>query len=75
MLYASGQLSAGVSYCNTWKYLGDCSTFTAGVFNALTVYTAKYGTLIAGKQVFVKIVQCQSGMQDNGTVFSGIVGT
>jgi hypothetical protein len=58
---------------NSWKYIADVSTFTTGSFNLLAAYTAIFGTLVASKQIFVKVVQSQGGMQDNGTVFSCIV--
>jgi hypothetical protein len=38
-----------------------------------TAYVAKFGALIVGKKVFVKIVQSQDGMQDNGSLFATIV--
>lgn len=73
MCYASAQVSPGISYMNSWKYICDVSTFTTGSFNLLAAYTAIFGTLVASKQIFVKVVQSQAGMQDNGTVFSCIV--
>lgn len=74
MLYASPQLSPGVSFNNNFRYLGNTSTYTAGTFSLETLYAAKFGAPIAGKRIMVKVVQTQSGMQDNGTVFGCIVG-
>lgn len=74
MTFASPQLSAGVSFNGKYAWLQTAQTFTTGKLALTSVYTAKYGALIAGKQVFVKVVQSQAGMQDNGTVFSCIVG-
>jgi hypothetical protein len=73
MLYASGQLSAGVSYNNSWKYIDHRETFATGTEDILASYTAKQGTLVAGKKIFLKIVQAIGGMQDNGTVLTCIV--
>lgn len=75
MLYASPQLSPGVTFNNKYAYLGTITTYTAGSYAAETLYAAKYGAPIAGKKIMVKIVQSQAGMQDNGTNFSCIVGT
>jgi hypothetical protein len=75
MVYASPQLSAGVSFNGKYVWLQTSQTFTSGEMSILTAYTARYGALIAGKKLFVKVVQSQAGMQDNGTVFSIIVGT
>jgi hypothetical protein len=72
MLYSSGQISAGVSYNNNWKFIGACPAFTTTA-NILAQFEAVYGAPIAGKQVMVKVVQEQLGMQDNGTVLSCIV--
>lgn len=77
MIYASTQLSPGVSYNNAWKFIGyksSSDTYTTGKLAITALYTAVYGTLIAGKQVQIKIVQEQAGMQDNGTVFTCTVG-
>lgn len=74
MISASPQLSAGVSFNGKYAYIQTSQTFTSGSMSLLTAYTAKYGAMIAGKKVFVKIVQDQAGMQDNGTIFSAIVG-
>jgi len=73
MVFSSGQLSAGVTFNGTYRYLTTFTAFTAGVFSLLTVYNAKWGTLVAGKKIFVKVVQSQAGMQDNGTLFTAIV--
>ena len=72
MLYSSGQISPGISYNNSWKFIGACPSFTTTA-NILALFEAVYGAPIAGKQVMVKVVQEQLGMQDNGTVFSCIV--
>lgn len=75
MVYASPQLSPGVSYNANFRYLQTSTTYTAGKLALTTAYTAKFGALIAGKKVFVKVVQCLAGYQDNGTVFTAIIGT
>jgi hypothetical protein len=72
MLYSSGQISAGVSYNNNWKFIGACPSFTTTA-NILAQFETVFGSPVAGKQVMVKVVQEQLGMQDNGTVFSAIV--
>ena len=74
-VYASPQLSAGVSYNGRYAFLGLAPSFVAGKSPLTALYTAKYGAVIAGKKVFVKVVQSQAGMQDNGTVFSCLIGT
>lgn len=74
MLYCSGQISAGVSYCNNWKFIGACPSFTTTA-DILAQFEAVFGAPVAGKKVMVKVVQEQLGMQDNGKVFSCIVAT
>jgi hypothetical protein len=74
MVFASPQLSAGVTFNGKYVYLQTSQTFTTGNMAILTAYVARYGALIAGKRVFVKIVQSQAGMQDNGTVYTTLVG-
>lgn len=74
MVFASPQLSAGVTFNGKYVYLQTSQTFTTGSMSILTAYTARYGAMIAGKRVFVKVVQSQAGMQDNGSVFTTIVG-
>jgi hypothetical protein len=73
LLYGSAQISPGVSYNNSWKYIDHRETFTAGTENILAKYVDVFGTLVAGKQIMLKVVQCQNGMQDNGTVLKCIV--
>lgn len=74
MFFCSPQVSAGVTFQGNFRYLANFTTATAGFFVLTTVYTAKFGALIAGKKIFVKVVQQQAGMQDSGTIFSIIVG-
>jgi hypothetical protein len=73
MIFASPQLSAGVTFNGKYAWLQTSTTFTTGFLSLQTTYAARYGALIAGKQIFVKVVQSQAGMQDNGTIFSCIV--
>ena len=73
-IYASPQLSAGVSYNANFRYLATNQVFAAGIMDIKAAYVAKFGALIAGKKIFVRVVQCQAGMQDNGTLFAAIVG-
>lgn len=73
MWFASPQVSAGVSFNGVYRWLVTGQTFTAGVFSLQTVYAAKFGALVAGKKIFLKVVQSQAGMEDNGTLFSAIV--
>lgn len=73
MIFASPQLSAGVSFNGKYAYLSTQQTFTTGSMSIQSVYAARYGALIVGKKIFVKVVQSQAGMQDNGTAFSAIV--
>lgn len=70
MIYASPQRSAGVTFNGTFGYIDTATTYTSSEFVITTKYVAKYGTLIIGKKVFLKVVQSQAGMQDNGTVFA-----
>jgi hypothetical protein len=74
MFFCSPQLSAGVTFNGNYRYIATFTTATGGNFVLTTPYTTKFGALIAGKKVFVKVVQMQAGMQDNGTAFSVIVG-
>ena len=75
MMFASPQLSAGVSYCGSFRYLATFTNFTTGFMDLTTAYSAKFGAPIVGKKIFVKVVQSQLGMQDNGTLYAGIVQT
>lgn len=74
MWYASPQLSAGVSFNGNYRWIATEQTFAGGTLSLLSPYTAKWGTLVAGKKVFLKVVQSQAGMQDNGTLFTAIIG-
>lgn len=74
MFYASPQVSAGVSFNGQYRYLATFTTATSGNFVLTTAYTTKFGTLVAGKKIFIKVVQSQAGMQDNGTLWAAIVG-
>lgn len=73
MIFASPQLSAGVTFNGKYAYLQTSQTFTTGEMSIQTAYAARYGALIVGKRIFVKVVQSQAGMQDNGTIFTTIV--
>jgi hypothetical protein len=73
MFYASPQLSAGVTFNGDYRWLKTMTTATSSKFSLLTEYVAKFGALIAGKRVFVRVVQSQAGMQDNGTLYTAIV--
>lgn len=74
MFYVSPQVSAGKSFQGAFAWILTSAVVTAGAFDLLAAYTAKYGALIAGKKIFVKVVQSQAGMQDNGTLFAVTVG-
>lgn len=71
--FASAQKSAGVSYMNDFRYLETFTTATSSKFDLLAAYVAKFGALIAGKKIFIQVVQTQNGVQDNGTIQSVIV--
>jgi hypothetical protein len=73
MIFASPQVSAGVSFNGKYAWLETNQTFTSGALSIQSAYAARYGALITGKKIFVKVVQSQAGMQDNGTVFTCIV--
>lgn len=75
MMYASPQVSAGVSFNGTYNYMATFTTATASEFVITTPYVAAFGNPIIGKKVFVKVVQSQAGMQDNGTLYSTVVAT
>lgn len=72
MVFVSPALSAGVSFNGRYSWIQTSQTFTSGHMSILAAYTAKFGAPITGKKYFVKIVQSQDGMQDNGTVFTSI---
>ena len=74
MVFASPQLSAGVSYCGQFRYLQNFTIATTNKLDILAAYTAKFGAILAGKKIFVKVVQNAAGMQDNGTLLAAIVG-
>ena len=73
MLYASPQLSAGVSYNGKWSYIGLLPAPAAGKSDIETLYAAKFGVPVVGKRIFVLAVQDQAGMQDNGIHYTGVV--
>jgi hypothetical protein len=73
MIFCSPQVSAGVTFNGKFAWTQTSQTFAAGQMSLQTAYAAKYGALIVGKKIFVKVVQSQAGMQDNGTTFSCIV--
>lgn len=75
MVYVSPQLSPGVTYNAQFRWVLTGTTYTSGKLALTAAYTAKFGALIAGKKVFVKVVQSLNGYQDNGTVFTAIIGT
>jgi hypothetical protein len=73
MIYSSPQVSAGVSYMGNYRWIQTSQTFTSGNMSIQTAWAAKFGSLIAGKKIFIKVVQSQAGMQDNGTIFTCLV--
>src|SRR5579872_5554563 len=62
MTFASPQVSAGLNFNGNYRWLTTAQTFTAGFLSIQTVYAAKFGALIVGKKIFVKVVQSQAGM-------------
>jgi len=72
MYFASPAQSPGTTFCGRYAFIGDNATYTAGSYVATTIYVAKWGAPVVGKKYFVKVVQEQVGMQDNGTLFSAI---
>jgi hypothetical protein len=72
MVFVSPALSPGVTFNGRYSWIQTSETFTSGHMSILSAYTAKFGALITGKKYFVKVVQSQDGMQDNGTVFTAI---
>ena len=74
MLYASPQLSPGVSFNNNFRYLGTRPHTRRARTPLINAECRQIWGLIAGKRLMVKVVQTQAGMQDNGTVFGCIVG-
>ena len=73
MIFSSPQVSPGLTFNGQYRYLGTQQVFTTGAMSIQTIWAAKWGTLIVGKKIFVKVVQSQAGMQDNGTLFTCIV--
>lgn len=71
-VFVSPALSPGVTFNGKYAWIVSKPTFTSGSANLLTPYEAKYGAPVTGKQYFVKVVQSQAGMQDNGTVYRTI---
>ncbi|MGC2355280.1 MAG: hypothetical protein WA491_04405 [Candidatus Acidiferrum sp.] len=72
MYFASPAMSPGVTFCAILRFIGGNATYTAGTFAGETMFAAKWGAPVAGKKYFLKVVQEQLGMQDNGTIFSAI---
>ena len=75
MIYASPQRSAGVGFNGQFRFLATFTTATAGSFVVTTPYSAAFGSLVIGKRLFVKVVQSQAGMQDNGTTYAATIAT
>ena len=73
MLYVSPQMSPGISFCGSWRYLANVTTYTLGSYDILAAYSARFGAPAAKLKIFLKVVQQKAGMQDNGTLFSCIV--
>lgn len=73
MIYSSPQCSAGVSYQGNYRWIQTSTTFSSGLLSLQTAWALKFGALIAGKKIFIKVVQSQAGMQDNGTIYTCIV--
>ena len=73
MIFVSPQQSAGVSFNGKYAYITDNTSAATYPFEFHALYAAKYGALISGKKIFVKVVQEQLGMQDNGTLFSVVM--
>ena len=73
LLYASPQLSAGVTYNGKWSFIGLLPAPAAGVSDIEALYSAKFGVPILGKRIFVLAIQSQAGMQDHGVHYTGVV--
>ena len=74
MLYFSPQASPGISYNSRYRWILVSTSVDTYPLDVTAEYVAKFGTLVAGKKIFLKVVQSQAGMQDSGTVFTAIVG-
>jgi hypothetical protein len=72
MIFSSPQVSPGVTFNGNYRYIQTSTTFTTGFLSLQTAWAAKFGALIAGKKIFIKVVQSQAGMQDNGTIYTCI---
>ncbi len=73
MVFAGAQTSPGVTFFGNYRWIQTGTTFTSGALSLQTAYAAKFGILVAGKKIFVKVVQSQAGMQDSGTIYTCIV--
>lgn len=50
------QVGPGISFVkNKYRFLTNIADNAASPFNALTLYNAKFGTLVAGQKVFVRV--------------------
>lgn len=76
-IYATPGVKPGVSFVkNQFRYIGSTDTITAGTFDALTLWNARYGTVNAGDQIFVRCALVsettgQAGIPSQGQAIIG----
>ena len=63
LLRASPPQNSGVRACNTFRIIGMCPTPTAGSADITSLYVAAFGTVPAGKRIFVQASTMVSGFE------------
>lgn len=72
-VFASPQRSAGRSFEGDFRLLGVSAAAAASPFNALSIYTAKFGVPVVGNRIFFSLVVYLGGFMSGPLVTSKIV--
>lgn len=65
-IYATPAVQPGKSFVkNLFRYIGSTATITTGSFDALSLWSARFGTVAPGQKIFVRValVSTDSGKQ------------
>jgi hypothetical protein len=65
--------SAGISICNNWRKLGLCPPVTSGAADITALFTAKFGAPIAGKKLFIQVVEVAGYTVEIPSQYEGVV--
>jgi hypothetical protein len=73
MLWGAKPCSQGVNSARGVVFLGTLESPVGGAINITSAYTARYGSPVVGKKVFVKVNQNINGWEDTPRQFWAIV--